>query len=470
MPIGQIDDAPDAQHAPEPQQAEPQEEPDQQVDNLAILLVLLIAGGLLRLVLGLLGPLQGLDTATVAQTRERGEAVLNASPGNAYPLFDLLTLGILNIGLPAWCVVLIGSLLSLLAIPAAYLIGLVLTGRRFAGLFAAAVVAVHPAVLTVSNTFASQAIALGLVTIGLACVCLADKRGPRTTLVGAGLLGIAGLTAPLCWLVGALAGPLIFRLSLRHGLGRALGLGVIATLLAIAPAAAYRSALLGYDAASLLAEWHSEPAQTNTPAPADRLLVTMTHPSFVELGDAMHLPVGDAGRLQVTSTRPIDPSVRRDPVADALADGWLLLNSAIAGLAAISIGVMAIRRRFAEVLVLAVPLIAMAWSTLPPSEMLRLPLFALVGVLAMGLLAKRPVVIIDEAKREAKRLAKIERQEQKERAKQERELEKHKDNLYAFDKQDRRQTKDRRQVKPEPTEAIPTEVQEEPAPQGARPI
>lgn len=226
-------------------------------------------------------------------------------------------------------------------------------------------------------------------------------------------------------------------------------------VIALTPVAAYRTLVVGHDANSVFVEWNAPPNTANIPAPHDRLLVSMTGTSFQRLGEAMHLPLGDAGRLKVVYDPQPSSSIERDPVADALADGWMLLNAALAGLAAISTGVMLARRRFAEALLLVVPFAAMMFTTLPPSEALRLPMLALVGVLATGLLATKSVPAIDEEKREAKRLAKQAKREAKESAKQERELKKHKDSLYAFDEPTKPKTKAK-----EPTTA------ETPAPEG----
>lgn len=406
---------------------------DQQVDNLAVLLVLLIAGALLRIVLGLLGPLQGINPSLVQHTQQRGSDILSGDATTAYPLVDLLALGLSSIGLPAWLLVVVGSLLTLFAVPGAYLIGRTLTGRPAAGIVAAAIIAVHPAVLTAANSFSTSAIALGLVTLGVALLCQLEKRGPLMAWAGGITLGLAGLAAPLCWLVGLLAGPVAYKLYRKAGAGKALGMGLLVTTLALAPAAAYRTATLGYDATALFTERSQSATSDNTPGPLDQLLVAMTATSFQQLGEAMHLPLGDAGRLKINYTTEPTTSKNRDVVADTLADGWLLINAALAGLAAISAGVMLARRRLAETLLLALPLVAIAFTTLPPTEALRLPMIALVGVLATGLLATRSVPVIDEAAQEAKRLAKLAKREAKERAKQDRELEKHKQSLYAFD-------------------------------------
>lgn len=408
---------------------------DEQVDSLAILLVLFIAGALLRIVLGLLGPLQGIDPAQAQHAQQSGRDILAGDSTTAYPLIDVLALGVGSTGLPTWALVALGSLGTLAAIPAAYFIGHTLTGRPTAGILAAAVIAVHPAVLTAANSYTSPAIALGLITAGLAVLCNIEKRGGLAVFIGGTLLGLAALAAPLCWVIGALAGPLAYKLALRSGTAKAMMLGALVTLLAVAPAVAYRTIYLNHHASTVFIEWTQPQATGHAPTPLDQLLISMTNPSFQELSQAMHLPLGDAGQLKsVYNTPNSSASVERDAVADALADGWLLVNAALAGLAAISAGVMLARRRVAETLLLTLPLLALAFTTLPPTEALRLPMIAMVGVLAAGLFSTRSVSLIDEAQHEAKRLAKRAKREEKERAQQARELAKHKKDLYAFDK------------------------------------
>lgn len=432
LPTGvPIDEPVEADQSAKPTQDQEKGDAENQIDNVAILLVLLIAGALLRIVLGLLGPLQGIDETRIESAQQNGRDILAGQPADAYPLVDLMSLGLASTGMPAWILVVLGSVFTLVAIPAAYVIGRALTGRPVAGIVAAAIVAVHPAVLTAANSFDNTAIALGLLTAGLATLCLIEKRGSAAAMVGGILLGLAGLAAPLCWLVGTCAGPTAFKFARKAGTFKALSLGVIVTFLALAPAAAYRGVFLGSDPDALLSEWAGETA-TDTD-PLHQLLVGMTSPSFEALGEAMHLPLGDAGQLKIANSPTTTPDEKRDVVADALADGWLLINAALAGLAAVSAGVLLARRRFAEALLLTAPLVAIAFTTLPPSEALRLPMIALVGVLATGLLATRSVPNIDQEAIEAKRLAKQTKQEAKEHVKQERELKKHKESLYAFD-------------------------------------
>ena len=449
-------------------QTKPQEDADQQVDCFAMLLLLLIAAALLRLVLGLLGPLQSIDAASIQLAQQQGKDTLAGNPANAYPLFDLLAYGIASIGLPAWSAIIIGSLLTLISIPAAFVIGKTLTGRSAAGILAAAIIAVHPAVLTASNSYASPAIAMGLVTLGLAAICLVQQKKSTAVLVGAALLGLAGLAAAACWVLGVVAGPVVYKLARKDGNLRAFSFAMLVVLLAAAPAAIYRATMIGTDAQSLLTEWSLIEVPQHLPTPNDRLLVTMTHPSFRELGQAMHLPVGDAGRLKVDAGAAPIAIAERDIVADTLADGWLLLNAGLAGLAAISIGVMLVRRRFAETLLLVIPFATLAFSTLPPSETLRLPMIAMVGVLAAGLLATRSITPINEAAKEAKRLKKLAKRDEKEQTRQHRELEKHRDALASFDQPERRKHK-RPKPEPAPTHLITEQVTDAP-PITARPI
>ncbi|MGB0767309.1 MAG: hypothetical protein ACPGYV_06330 [Phycisphaeraceae bacterium] len=435
------------------------DEPQQQIDHLALLMVLFIAGALLRAVLGLLGPLQGIDDVAASMSVERGVAALAGEPIDAYPLIDLIVAGLTKVDAPAWLAVALGSVLTLAAIPAAYVLGRALTGRPLAGLFAAAVLAVHPAVLAASNTLSGSAIALGLVTIGLALVCVAAQRGTRAACVGGLLLGLAGLAAPLCGFVGALASPLVIKQTIHRGVGQAIGCGVVVLILATGPMLGLRAAAFGTGFAGVLPEFAPKRGVEQPLPPIERLLVTMAQPSFAQLGEAMHLPLRDAGRLNLfrSGTLSTEPS---DPVADALADGWMLLNGAAAALAAVSFGIMLFRRRILEAALLGVPLIALAFATLPPGEALRLPLLALVAVLAMGLFSTRPVSRITDAQREAKRLAKLAKQEAKEQARQARALRKHKADLHAFDRPDRR-GQPRRVVEPD-TAPIPDAIAHEP--------
>jgi len=120
--------------------------------------------------------------------------------------------------------------------------------------------------------------------------------------------------------------------------------------------------------------------------------------------------------------------------------------------------VMLVRRRVVEALSLALPLIAIGFCVLPPSEALRLPMIAFVGVLAAGLLATRPTPAVTAEERAAKRAAKLAAQEEKQRARQERHLAKHKDSLYAFDKPSRRERKRLKQLEAKPAE-VPAGVQ-----------
>lgn len=418
--------------------------PEHQADSLVFLLLLLIAGGLLRAVLGLLGPIQaGFGTDALQQLTDRARDIAAGQAADPFPLFDLVAGSALMVGLPGAVVVLFFGLLTLAAVPAAFVVGRTLTGRRAPGILAAGLVAVHPAVLTASISLTATSLALALVMIGLALVCHAAERGTRYTVGGGLLLALAGLAAPLCWLVGLLAAPLAARQAAHHGFAKAALHGGVVLVLALTPVVGYRAAMTGSETgtepASLPATLFVEFAQPDAPdaayTPASRWLVNVADPSLAELGEALMLPLGDAGQLTLSgAANPND--ARRDPIADALADAWLLMNTALACLAVLSAGVMVMRRRFVEALLLATPIAALAFCTMPAGESLRLPLIGLVGVLSLGLLASRPVQVLDEAalaERQAKRAARLAAKEEKARAREERRSRKQLDTLYAFD-------------------------------------
>jgi len=458
----------------------PEEEPQQQIDGVSCLLLLLIAGALLRLVLGFFGPLQGVDSNAFHALAQQGRQAFGEQPADAYPLPGLVAAALSTAAVPGWVMVLIGSLLTLAAVPAAYVIGRAATGRRAAGVLAAALIAVHPGVLTASNTLSGTAIALGLLTLGLALSLHAAKRGLGFAIGGGLMLALAGLAAPLLWIVAALAGPFAGHAALKHGTAKALTYAAVITTLALGPIVGYRAFAYGPTTDALLVEFSANPGYAGSDRPAtDRLLITLTDPSLAELGAALRLPLGDAGKLAANTIQVGDRvPTKPDPVADALADGWLLMNAALAALAAVSVGVMLARRRYVETAVLAAPLLAFAFVHAVPGETLRLPMIALVGVLAAGLLANKPVVEIDEqalAKRAQRKAARQAAKEEKEQARQQRELEKHKGGLYAFDKPTRKEKKARKkqmqqQAEPATKPGILTERVADDSPIPARPI
>lgn len=426
--------------------ANTEDEPQQQIDAVSCLLLLLIAGGLLRGVLGLFGPLQGIDAKAMQSLVTQGKSAFSDQPVDAFPLPGLLAAGVYESGAPGWLLIMLGSLLTLAAVPAAFVIGRAATGRRAAGVLAAALLAVHPAVLTAANTLSGTAIALGLLTIGLAMSLHAAKRGLWYAVGGGVMLGLAGLSAPLLWIPAALAGPFAGHVALQHGRRKAIAYALTVFVLALGPVLTYRIVMFEPTRDALLAEFSADqPYPGSDRAPGDRLLISLIDPSLAELGDALRLPIGDAGKLAANAiTIDARRTTKPDPVADILADGWLLMNAALAALATVSIGVMLARRRYIETAVLAAPLCALGFASTTPDEMLRLPMLALLGVLAAGLLANKPVVVVDEealAQRAARKAAKLAMKEEKERARQEQELNKYKGKLHAFDKPTRSEKK-----------------------------
>ena len=422
------------------------DDPQQQMDSVLCLMLLLIAGGLLRLVLGFFGPVQGVNTAQYEQLTQQGKAIFAGKPSTPYPLLDALLAGLSQIGGAGWLAVAIGALLTLAAVPAAYKVGRALTQRRVVGVVAAALVAVHPGVLTASNSLSGVAFAMGLGTIGLALVSFAPKRGVSYALGGVVALALAGLAAPLGWVFTPIAALLVCKLSTEEsGLSKGISHALLVLVVGLGPIVGYRAAFMGIDAQGLAPEFAAPHNSGDEVDPTSRFLITMTDPSLKEMGELLHLPLGNAGQITMLKVDP--PSELDDPVADVLADSWLLMNAALAGLAAVSVGVMLLRRRFVEVLILTTPVIAISLSTLRPTEMLRLPMLPLIGVLAVGLFATRAVRALDEAalaEKAQRKAAKQAKKQEKDRARQEHGAQKQKQNLYAFDKPSRAERKARK--------------------------
>ena len=414
----------------------PEKQPDHQTDSTTWLILLFVAGGVLRIVLGLLGPIQaGLAEAQMHHLSDRAQAIGSGTALDAFALFDLLAGSALMAGIPGSVLIIFGTLLSLAAIPAAYVVGQTLTGRNTPGVLAGAVLALHPAVLTASISLTATSFALSLSMIGLALICSSTKRSTGHVIGGALLLGLAGLLAPLCWVIGLVAAPLAGRLGMQHGLIKAALHSTLVLLFAVGPVVGYRAFALGTQPDALLVEFVSSDHDAIAFTPTSRWLINVSDASLTELGDALMLPLEDAGKLTI-NTAEVKTNRQPDPVADLLADAWVLMNTALACLAFVSAGVMLIRGRWIQTLALALPIAALAFCVLPPGESLRLPMIGLIGALSLGLLASRPITELDDealAKRTAKQVAKLAAKEEKQRAKEEKRSSKQLAKLYAFD-------------------------------------
>jgi len=441
-----------------------QDQPQEQIDSVSFMLLLLIAGALLRAVLGFFGPIQGMDTTYFQTLAENGKEIVSGHALNAYPLLDVLAATASAVSIPAWLAVLLGSVLTLAAAPAAYLLGCALTGRRSAGLMGAAIIALHPAVLTASNTLSATAFALGLLTIGLGLLTFVPKQGQRFAIGGGIMLALAGLAAPLCWVVAAVAVPWVAWSSRERGIGQAVSCAVLVAVIGLGPVFGFRSSMFGTSKDALLPEFIASGASAQTMSPIESSLIMMTDPSLTELGEALRLPLGHAGKLTAFMHGSDEIEGKPDIVADILADAWFLMNAGLACLAMVSMSVMLIRRRIFDALLLACPLVAAGFCTVTPGETLRLPLMALIGIASLGLMSKRPVHVIDQTKlaeKAAKKAAKLALKEEKQRARQDRELSKYKGDIYAFDKPSRAEKKMLKQMQREREQqelALPTGI------------
>lgn len=163
-----------------------------------------------------------------------------ASPG--YPAV-LWVMNVTGLSL-AWLLV-IQCVLGALCVPVVYRIGLGVIGRKMPSALAAAIVALHPAMILSPATLAGDTIVVLLVLVGLFGVAHAEQRGFRSAVGGGLALGVAALFTPiLAWLSPLLATWMI--VSERRL--KAVGLAVVLLAGTALPVGAWmmRNADLGY--------------------------------------------------------------------------------------------------------------------------------------------------------------------------------------------------------------------------------
>ncbi|MEO0514902.1 MAG: hypothetical protein AAF086_06355 [Planctomycetota bacterium] len=143
------------------------------------------------------------DLTTIEGTNLHPE--FYASPG--YPAL----MWVMNItGLSLVWLLVIQCVLGAACVPVVYRVGLGLIGRKMPSALAAALVALHPALILSPATLAADTIVVLLVLLGLFGVAHAEQRGFRSAIGGGLALGSAAMFAPmLAWLSPLLAGWMI---------------------------------------------------------------------------------------------------------------------------------------------------------------------------------------------------------------------------------------------------------------------
>ncbi|MEM9020549.1 MAG: hypothetical protein AAGC44_08295 [Planctomycetota bacterium] len=421
--------------------------------SIASWLMVMIGGGLL-LRIGLLyfGAWREVLPGTVEPWTSLGQAVTKdpAASQTAWPVFAVLASLTQLVGLPAWFLVMLGAMVTTAAIPAAYTLGRHITGSVAAGLGAAAIVAFHPAVHSASGVYSPVAFTLGLTTIGLALVAMSTQRGQAAAWAGAGLIGVASLTAPLAWAMIPLAAVLAGQTqSRREGLVRA----SMVLAISIIPAVGWYSLTQQQPLTppTSLSAWPamgSVPAGTETAqAPlVGQIVYASGNHSLPQLGQALHAEIVGVGPLTQALNPGLEPPDQPDPVASTFGDAWVVFNLALLLAAAASVAILTMRGRALVALGLVLPLFVLLFTGPLLGEPGRTGLLGVHAVLAMGFLAVRPAArytVEEQAALEAERLAKQEARQQAKLARIE-EKQLAKGDIYAFDRQERQRPADRR--------------------------
>ncbi|MEM6459115.1 MAG: hypothetical protein AAF710_06960 [Planctomycetota bacterium] len=350
-----------------------------------------------------------------------------------------------------------------LCVPLVYGVGVGLVGRKAPAALAAALVALHPAMILAPSTLAADAVVVVLVLAGLYGVARAETRGFRGAFGGGLSLGVASLFAPaMLWLSPIAAGWMVLgerrvrsaMLAAVMLLGTAVPAGLWMTRntdqgfgpwITTGPAfdrlfgtlATAQDPLAGphaYDTKQkLLGEFrtyvnsadHAETPtlellethsrdrlsadlvgtlQTAVPATAPKLgLDHSLDLAFARLG----LTYEPAGYAAAWLGESIDPAATPDPVTEWVVNGWVGLNAALVVAAAVGGVLMLWRRRWAGlVLMLMVGGYFVYLGTAGPSETLRLPLLGLQALMVTAILAPGPLKV---RKPKAKKVRKAER-------------------------------------------------------------
>lgn len=412
--------------------------------NVLAWLTVFTGGGLmLRLMLFYFGPWREVGDAA-AQWVGLGATLMRdpAAAGSAWPGFAVLASSADQIGLPSWAVVLLGLLLTVAAIPAGYTLGHRLTDSPITGLVTAALLAFHPAALTAAGLYGPESYALSVVTLGLALVAISPQRGTLCALMGAALVGLAAITAPLVWTAIPVAGLLAAKAKpIRTALLRA---GLV-LLIALAPAATWHATTGDLALAPPHADTEASAVARAGHTPLnEQLLYAASNHSLPKLGAMLHAEIIGDGPLTRTLNPTLTGQAAADPVADTIGDGWVVLNLLMLLAAGASAGLLAARRRWVTAGALLLPLAVLMLGSPMLGEPGRVVVLCLQGVLVGGMFAARAVPRLSEqeradlaaqqlAKREAKDQAKLAKAEQKART-----------DIYAFDRGARQGKTDRR--------------------------
>ncbi|XAL98848.1 glycosyltransferase family 39 protein [Phycisphaeraceae bacterium D3-23] len=414
----------------------PATEVDEELGSKTWVVMLTLSGLLLRGLLLYFG-LLGIDSDAAAAWATQGSELTQHGPAaldGQLPIYPLVMAGLSAVGIPLGVMSIVQALLGVLAIPAAYAVAKKLTGRDLAGVGAAALMALHPGVLAWTTAAAPGGLGCALVVIGLYLLLKTEKNGETNAWPAGVLFAIAALTAPAAWLIGL--GAACGCVAQGDAKKRIISAAIVLTL-SVGPIAAW-SALYGQGLTQPLAT-----AQTSTALPH---LAALTDQSLNELGNQLRFEMQPNGILTRIAEGRTTVPIERDPVADAIGDGWVALNAAILVAAAVSLALLLVRRRFAAAAMLSIPLLVLLATGLPLGEPHRMALFGPLAILAFGGLCTHAAAHLTAEEREALLQEKELNRQQKLEAKQQHREKKY--GLYAFDKPKKRKAAKKLKTKP----------------------
>lgn len=378
-------------------------------------------------------------------------------------------LWVMNVtGLSLMWLLLIQCVLGALCVPVVYRVGLGVIGRKMPSTLAAAVVALHPALILSPATLAADTIVVLLVLVGLFGVAHAEQRGFRSAIGGGLALGSAALFAPvLAWLSPLLAAWMI----VTERRLKSVALAVVLMVGAALPVGAWmkRNTDLGFgpyvtaepmmdrlfgtiaaaenplagpynfegnrEAMDAFKAYVALPAnaEVSTLVLLDRFgseqlaadltgtmgqAIKATAPKFAldhSLDSAYtrlgieYTPVGYAAQLL---GEDVASATTQDVATEWVINAWVALNAAMVAGMALGATLMLWRRRWAGLMLLVMVMgFYVVLATAGPSETLRLPMIGLQGLMITAMFAPGPLRVKKPKKAKVRKAKKIDEAE-----------------------------------------------------------
>ncbi|MEM9418864.1 MAG: phospholipid carrier-dependent glycosyltransferase [Planctomycetota bacterium] len=371
-------------------------------------------------------------------------------------------------GLPMIWLLVFQCVLGALCVPLVYRIGLGLIGRKMPSAIAAAIVALHPALIFAPSTLAADTVVVLLVLLGMFGVAHAEERGFRGAIGGGLAIGGAALFSPmLAWLSPILATWMIiterrlktFALAVLLLIGTALPVGAwvnrnidqgMGPYVTAQPMMDRLFGTVGAAEKPIAGPYNLESnqklmeafkayaalpdnAETDTFVLLDRFsleqvtgdlvgnltgAIQSTAPKFA-LDHSLDTAYARLG-LEYTPRgygaqllgEDVASSGSQDVATEWITNGWVAFNAATVALMAVGAVLMLWRRRWAGLLLMLMVIgFYLILATANPSETLRLPLIGLQALMITAILAPGPLKVKKPKKakvRKAKKLDELE--------------------------------------------------------------